>query len=140
MLSKEVSRTIFWVFSKTWPGIEPRSPGPFGEHSNHHANVQFLDCCIFISFDCIEFGNMWGHQILKWSLDGVMAKHWTVILSKRVQIPVVLCSLLDEYHWERHELFYLHSYGLDSTTSNFQQGWLWHYITYEGWYVIKQRN
>ena len=28
MLSKEVSSTIFWVFGMTWPGSEPRSPGP----------------------------------------------------------------------------------------------------------------
>ena len=28
MLSKEVSRTIFWVFDMTRPGIETRSPGP----------------------------------------------------------------------------------------------------------------
>ena len=28
MLSKEVSSTIFWVFSMTWREIEPRSPGP----------------------------------------------------------------------------------------------------------------
>ena len=27
-LSKEASSTIFWVFGMTWPGIEPRSPGP----------------------------------------------------------------------------------------------------------------
>ena len=28
VLSKEVSSTIFKVFGITWPGIEPRSPGP----------------------------------------------------------------------------------------------------------------
>ena len=28
VLSKEVSSTIFKVFSMMWPGIEPRSPGP----------------------------------------------------------------------------------------------------------------
>ena len=32
------------------------------------------------------------------------------------------------------------SYGLSSITAVLQQGWLWHYITYEGWYAIKQRN
>ena len=28
VLSKEVSSTIFKVFGMTWPGIEPKSPGP----------------------------------------------------------------------------------------------------------------
>ena len=28
MLSKVASRTFFWVFRMTWPGIEPRSPRP----------------------------------------------------------------------------------------------------------------
>ena len=38
MLSKEVSSTIFKVFGMMRPGIEPRSPGPLGEHSTHWAN------------------------------------------------------------------------------------------------------
>ena len=29
----------FCVFGMTWPGIEPRSPEPLSEHSNHHANI-----------------------------------------------------------------------------------------------------
>ena len=28
MLNKATSSTIFWVFGMTWPGIEPRFPGP----------------------------------------------------------------------------------------------------------------
>ena len=28
LLSKEASSSIFWVFSMSWPGIEPWSPGP----------------------------------------------------------------------------------------------------------------
>ena len=36
MLSKEASSTIYRVFGVTRPGIEPRSPWPLSEHSNHH--------------------------------------------------------------------------------------------------------
>ena len=39
---KVASNTNFWVFGMTRPGIEPRSPRPFGEHSNHYANVRFI--------------------------------------------------------------------------------------------------
>ena len=33
-----------------------------------------------------------------------------------------------------------HSYGLNGITAVLLQGWLWHLITPEGWYAIKQRN
>ena len=29
---------------------------------------------------------------------------------------------------------------LNSTYTLFLQGWLWHYVTHEGWYAIKQSN
>ena len=32
------------------------------------------------------------------------------------------------------------SYGLNSTTTVLLGEWLWHGITYKGWYAIKQRN
>ena len=32
----------FKVFGMTQPGIEPRSPGPIGEHSTHYANEPVL--------------------------------------------------------------------------------------------------
>ena len=32
------------------------------------------------------------------------------------------------------------SYGLNSITAVLLQGWLWHKMTWEGWYAIKQRN
>ena len=32
------------------------------------------------------------------------------------------------------------NYGLNSTTIGLWEGWLWHYITYTGWYVIKQKK
>ena len=32
------------------------------------------------------------------------------------------------------------SYGLNSITAVFLQGWFGHQITYKGWYAIKQRN
>ena len=40
---------------------------------------------------------------------------------------------------ERHEPSYSSSYGLNSTTTVLLQVWLWHWITHEGWYAIKQR-
>ena len=30
----------FWVFGMTQPGIEPTSPSPLNEHSNHYANIR----------------------------------------------------------------------------------------------------
>ena len=36
--------------------------------------------------------------------------------------------------------FHFPSYRLNSTTTVLLQGWLWHYITHEGWYAIKQRH
>ena len=60
---------------------------------------------------------------------------------KRVQTPVMLlCPLLDKYHWERHEPPYPLSYGLSSTTTFLLEGWIWHQITQEDWYAIKQQN
>ena len=35
---------------------------------------------------------------------------------------------------------YPSSYGLNSTTTVLLGEWLWHYLTYKGWYAIKQRN
>ena len=32
------------------------------------------------------------------------------------------------------------SYGLNSTTTVLLEVWLWHWITQEGWYAVKQRN
>ena len=32
------------------------------------------------------------------------------------------------------------SYGLDNITTVQLEEWLWHYITYDGWYVIKNKE
>ena len=39
---------------------------------------------------------------------------------------------------ERHESPYPPNYGLNSITIVLLEGWLWHWITYEGWYAIKE--
>ena len=58
--------------------------------------------------------------------------------SKRVRTPVVLLrSYLDKYSWEKYEPPYPPRYGLNRTTTVFQEGWHWHWITYKGWYAIK---
>ena len=52
-----------------------------------------------------------------------------------------LHSLLNIYHWEKYEIFHLFPcMSLNSTTTVLLQGWIWHWITQESWYVIKQRN
>ena len=37
-----VSSTIFWVFDMTRLAIEPRSPGPIGEHSTHSGSTHTI--------------------------------------------------------------------------------------------------
>ena len=49
-------------------------------------------------------------------------------------------GLSGKYPWERYETPYPPSNGLNSTTTVHLGEWLWHYITYKGWYAIKQRN
>ena len=39
---------------------------------------------------------------------------------------------------EKCEILCFLKYGLSSFTAILLQGWLWHYITHEGWYVQKQ--
>ena len=57
---------------------------------------------------------------------------------KRVRNPVALLgSLSDRYPWVRYKPPYPLSYGSNSTYTVLE-GWLW--ITYKGWYAIKQRN
>ena len=59
--------------------------------------------------------------------------------STRVRTPVALLrSLSGKYPWERYEPHYPPSYGLNSTTTVLLCEWLWHLITYKGWYAIKQ--
>ena len=60
--------------------------------------------------------------------------------SEWVRTPVMLLRLLSgKYSYERYEPPYPPSYGLNSTTTVLGE-WLWHEITYKGWYAIKQRN
>ena len=41
---------------------------------------------------------------------------------------------------KRYEPSYLLSYGLNRIMDVLLQGWLWHLITHEGWYAIKQKK
>ena len=43
VLSKEVSSTILWVFGMTWPGTEPKSPGPL-ENTLHTRPMSRSSC------------------------------------------------------------------------------------------------
>ena len=45
-----------------------------------------------------------------------------------------------QYPWEMYEPPYSSGYGLNRTTIVLLEGWLWHQITYKGWYAIKQRQ
>ena len=59
----------------------------------------------------------------------------------RVRTPFpLLRSLSGKYPWEKYEPPYPPSYGLNSTTTVLLGEWLLHWITYKGWYAIKQRN
>ena len=61
--------------------------------------------------------------------------------SKRVRPPVALFrSLSNKYSRERDDSPYPPSYWLNSTTTVLQEGWIWHWITRQGWYAIKQSN
>ena len=49
-------------------------------------------------------------------------------------------SLSGNYPWERYEPPYPPSYALNCTTTVLLGQWLCHWMTYKGWYAIKQRN
>ena len=60
---------------------------------------------------------------------------------KQVRTLVALqCSLSNYYTWKKHKLSYPSSYGLNSITTLLLQEKLWHKITHNGWYAIKQRS
>ena len=42
--------------------------------------------------------------------------------------------------WERYETPYITSYVFNSIIAVLLQAWIWHLITYEGWYVMKRKN
>ena len=63
---------------------------------------------------------------------------WLRNRSKRVR--TIFHSLSGKYLWEGYEPSYPPGYGLISINAVLLKGWLWHKITHEGWYTIKQRN
>ena len=69
---------------------------------------------------------------------GVMVKALDcgIVVSKFAQLR----SLSDKYPWERHEPPYPPSYGLNIITTVHLGGWIWNWITHEGWYAIYQKN
>ena len=51
------------------------------------------------------------------------------------------CAIMFTFRLIGIELSYSpHNYGLNSTTAILLQWWLWHLITHENWFAIKQRN
>ena len=63
------------------------------------------------------------------------------IRSKRIWSSVALLrSHSDKDPKERHQLPYLPRYGLNSITAIYLEGWLWHYITHEGWCAMKPKK
>ena len=133
MLSKVASSTIFWVFGMIRPGIEPRSPRPLA----NTLTIMPMSCYVDDIFI------LWPHQkdvkgVSSWRnglSDGLRNR------STWVRTPVALLrSLSGKYPWERYEPPYPPSYGLNSTTTVLLGEWIWHWITYKGWYAIKQRN
>ena len=45
-----------------------------------------------------------------------------------------------KYPWERHEPPYPPSYGVNSTTNVHLERWILHWMTYKGWFSIKQQK
>ena len=126
MLSKEVSSTIFKVFGMTRPGIEPQSPRTLAntlpirpmnqiESKSTLKNVT-RPCCIMTN---VLDHNSVINEFKLWSCYGIYFQ--TNTLEKGMN-PYPL------------------SHGLNITTSVLRQGWLWHEITHEGWYTIKNKE
>ena len=66
---------------------------------------------------------------------------WWLNGCKRVQTPVVLLRRLsDKNTWERDEPPNPPSYGLKTTTAVLLKGWIWRWITREGWYAINNKQ
>ena len=55
VLSKEASRTIFWVFDMIRPGIEPRSPEPLANTLYLSISLLFLDFFYLLALMCSFF-------------------------------------------------------------------------------------
>ena len=111
-------------------------------HPLYSPNFTPCDFCLFpklrgCRYETIEeMKDHWHAHTrgLPWS-DGLCNR------SMRVQTLVALLrSLSGKYHWERYEPTYPPCYGLNSTTNVLLGEWLWHWISYRGWYAIKQRN
>ena len=101
-----VSQFVSWVNLEITDLFRPRVPRLFASVTQQTREV-----------------SSWSH-----GLSAELLNH-----SKRVQTPVVLLySLSDKYRREKHELFYHPSLGLESTTTIPLEGWIWHWITFEG--------
>ena len=55
-----------------------------------------------------------------------------------VMVKVLDCGIVVS-RFELQSRVYVH-FRTNSTTTVLLEGWLWHYITQEGWYDIKQQN
>ena len=80
--------------------------------------------------------------MLRWCPHGVMVK----ALDRGIAASKFKPQLCYYIHFQINTLGkgmtppYPPGYGLNSTTTVLLEGWLWHWITYKGWYAIKQRN
>ena len=92
-----------------------------------------------ISSSLLKFSqNIFQHYSFRGCPRGVMVK----AMDCRIVVSefALLRSLSGKYPWERYELPYPPSYGLNSTTTVLLGEWLWHWITYKGWYAMKANH
>ena len=106
------------------------NPSNFGATASHWL-LYFLLFFFFLIFNRMD----------AWSLMRGDAFIHFVSGSRWVNIRLgVLLLIPKSPHWERYNPSYSFIYGLNSITDVIQQEYIWHWITHEGWYTIKQRN
>ena len=110
MISKAASSTIFWVFDKTRPGIEPCSPGPF-------ANTLLL----FQSFYKSIF--FFVYHFLSFSLAILLYLYCNFIVCFFIAMLVYLL-ILEKTHY------------LGSQTRKLQTAFLWHVAEGFSWQIF----
>ena len=108
-------------------------------------NKHYTKITDFFTYQPLKTTRTFKHIILETRLwVSLWCSGWSVGLqsrNKRVRCPLtLLVSLSDKYPWGRYEPPYPPGYGLYNTSIFLQERWLCHWITYKGWYAIKQRN
>ena len=129
--------------SSVWPVDRTLShattPGKSGPGSNGNESalriLQSSSITEASQSDCLL--SYLGHSLGEACLSAVMQSVFSAASANRanaIRCLVGLIPLGKVEHAERR------SYGLNSTTCVLLQRWLWHLITHEGWYTIKQRR